>query len=372
MVEQKKICLVSNTAWYLYNFRKDIIQYFSNKGFKVYAIAPTDDYTPLLLALGIDFIEVELSSKGMNPFQDIKFYKDLKKIYTEIRPDFIFHYTIKPNIYGALAAKSLNIPSISVVSGAGIVFLKKNILFKIVRQMYKQSGLAAQAFWFVNEDDKRFFLDENIISEKKTLVLPGEGIDTSFFQRKASYTLTPNTPFVFLFSARLLWVKGIKFYIEAARRLKNEGINVRCVLIGFFDYESPVAVTQAEVQNWVDEGIIEFAGSLKDVRGILETINCFVFPSYYREGVPRVLLEAASMEIPIITTENVGCRDVVKDGYNGILCRVHNSEDVYSAMNKILNMNEKALIEMGQNGRRLIIEKFDIKFVIKHYEEVID
>jgi glycosyltransferase involved in cell wall biosynthesis len=269
----KKVFLVANTSWYLYNFRKGVITSILRMGHEVFCIAPEDDYTDSLKQLGVQYISVKIDAKGINVLNDLKFFYSLFKIYKKYRPQFIFHYTIKPNIYGSFASNLVSVPNISIVSGAGIVFLKRNFLFRFVKVLYRISARCSKEVWFVNEDDKAFFLKEEIVDRKKIRVLKGEGINTIFFKRCTTYTEIPK-PFSFLFSARLLWVKGIEYYVEAARRLKKEHILVNFYMIGFFDSESKVGVKREDVDQWEKEGIIKFLGTFQDVRPILEKKNC--------------------------------------------------------------------------------------------------
>ncbi len=370
MSENKKVFLVSNTAWSIFNFRKGVIKYLLSKQYDVFCAAPEDDYSEKLRKLGVKFIHLKIDAKGINPMHDIFYFFRLKKIYNEYKPDIIFHYTIKPNIYGAIAARILDIPCISVVTGAGIVFLKKSPIYFIGKFLYRIGAKCANEFWFINKEDQHFFLSEKIVAPYKTYLLPGEGVDTEFFKRKFPYEQLNNENFRFLFSSRLLWVKGINYYYKAAKRLQHIG-KVEFLIIGFIDKDDKGSVKETEIQKWVDEKVILYKGAVSDVRHLLNEINCLVFPSYYKEGVPRVLLEAASMEIPIITTNNVGCRDVVDDKVNGLICDVQNEEDVFQAMKTILETDKEILVKMGKEGRKKVLSKFDEKYVIKTYKEAI-
>lgn len=373
MKQGKNVILVSNTSWYLYNFRQGVIRYMMELGMTVYCLAPEDDYTPALKALGANFIHTPIDAKGTSVFQDYKYYKTLTAIYAQIQPDIIFHYTVKPNIYGSFAAAKHKIPSVSIVSGAGIVFLSKNLLFYLVRFMYRKAAKRASELWFVNQDDKEFFVRESIVPESRVKQLPGEGIDVIRFQRTHDYSSLPTTSFNFLFSARLLWEKGVRYYVEAAQTLKKDYPNTSFKIIGFIDETTSAQGVNAKIMNeWTTGGVIEYLGALSDVKPLLDEIHCLVFPSYYPEGVPRVLLEAASMEIPIVTTDNVGCRDVVKHGVNGYICRPQNGEDVLLFMKKMLDTGVADREAMGKAGRRIILEQFDEKYVFQYYKAALE
>lgn len=370
-MKKTKIFLVSNTSWSIYNFRSSVVISFIEMGYDVYCVAPIDEYTCELERLGATFIPINMQARGLNPISDIYLLAQLFFLYKKHKPAFIFHYTIKPNIYGALSAGWLKIPSITVICGAGLVFLKKNLLFFLVRWLYTQAAKRPREVWFINQDDKRFFTDEKIVMLERTRVLPGEGIDMKKFTRVKPYTHLPDDCFTFLFSARLLWVKGILYYVNAAKEIKLRFPKTKFVVIGFIENSSKNAVSLTDINDWEKENNIEYRGALKDVKSILEEINCFVFPSFYREGVPRVLLEAGAMEIPVITTDNVGCRDVVIDGVSGLLCETEDTKSLVEKMVKIIEMTPTELEKMGQSGRAIIKEKFDEEIVITYYKKAI-
>jgi len=366
----KSVILVSNTSWYLYNFRLSIIHLLQDKGFKVYCIANYDDYTNRLVEHGVTYIRSEVSNKGTNPISDLQYQAFLKNEYIRIDPDFIFHYTVKPNIYGSLAAGKLSKRSIAVVSGAGYAFLKKGFLNGIVKRLYKQAAKNSQELWFVNKDDQLLFVQENIVPENKTKVLPGEGINTAHFKRDTPYPSLDNG-FTFILSARMLWDKGVGVYIDAARKVKEKHSHVKFQLLGFIDDLNPSSIGRDQIESWVNEGVVEYLGVTDNVKSFLVKAHCFVLPSYYREGVPRALLEAASLEMPIITTDNVGCREVVTDGYNGYICASKNSDSLAEQMEKILSKTYDELKQLGMNGREKVTAEFHEKLVLQYYEDLI-
>ena len=366
----KKIILVSNTSWYLYNFRLGVIHLLQQQNFQIVCIANYDEYSKKLIEEGVTFIKSSVANKGINPFQDLNYFWFLLRHYKEIRPCLIFHYTIKPNIYGSLAARLANLKSIAIVSGAGYVFLKNNTLNRITRKLYNLAAKVSVEVWFVNKEDQIMFIEQGIVKKEKTKVLPGEGIDTALFKRDLPYP-TNGEIFVFLLAGRMLWDKGVGIYVEAAKRIKQTHSNVKFQLLGFVDTLNPSAITREQILSWERRGIIEYLGATDDVKKFLNTVNCFVLPSYYREGVPKSLLEAASLEIPIITTNNVGCKEVVEDGYNGFLCSIKDSESLVEKMERILKMEKSCLREMGCNGRKKVIAEFHETLVLKHYEEIL-
>lgn len=363
----KRIAFVSNNAWSVYNFRWDVIQYLIKNQFEVLVIAPDDDFSHRLTDIGCQFIPIHFDNKAANPLADIRFYRELKQLYKKWKPDFIFHYVVKPNIYGSLAAASLGIPSVAVVTGLGYAFAKKNWLNTVVKNLYKFGLKKTREVWFLNNDDARIFINEKLIPIEKAKVLPGEGVNTNFFKQGSLPHTKKKQPFTFLMSTRLLRSKGIAIYADAARILKNKNYDFNCVLIGFFEKNHPDSIHQEELDKWQKEGLIKYEGYTDHVKAYLEKADCFVFPSFYNEGVPRSLMEAASMELPIITAQNRGSKEVVQHELNGFICNSNDPFDLADKMERMLNLPETALMEMGSAGRKLVKQKFDVRLIIQEY-----
>ncbi len=366
---RKTIALVSNTAWYLYNLRLGVIHFLQSKGFEILAIAPHDDFMKLLEQENCKTVAIEMDRRGTNPLSDVALMLRLRKIYRTYKPDFIIHYTIKPNVYGSLAAKLAGIPSIAVVSGLGYAFSTRGWLYQIATRLMKTAFSFAKETWFVNKDDRELLLNANIVSEAKTVQLPGEGINTEKF---APIPKTVSSDkFVFLMSARLLWEKGVGVFVEAARQLKPKYPHAEFQLLGFLTDDETIGVTKAQVEKWEAEGIVKYLGTTSNVIPFLANADCILLPSFYREGVPRALLEPASMAKPIITTDNVGCRDVVEDGVTGFLVKPNNSADLAEKMERMLSLSEAERREMGRKSREKIIREFDERLVLKEYDAML-
>ena len=363
----KLIAFVSNSAWSVYNFRLDVIRYLIEHGFQVMVLAPDDEYSSYLQESGCLFIPLDFNNKTENPVADLIFYRQLKTLYRQHRPDFIFHYVAKPNIYGSLAAAAIGIPSVAVITGLGYPFAKRNWLYRVVKQLYKKALRKTREVWFLNNEDAKIFINEHIVNIEKMKVLPGEGVDTDYFGAHHRNAKKENEPFTFLMSTRLLKSKGISLYADAARILKKKNYSVRFELIGFFEQHHPDSISREELDRWQKEGLIHYGGFAKDVRPFLQRADCFVFPSFYNEGVPRCLMEAASMELPVITSNNRGCKEVVVNNTTGFLCHVHDPFDLADKMEKVINLPEEERSRLGRNGRALVIRKFNIKHVIDEY-----
>ena len=369
--EYKKIAFVSNSAWSVYNFRLEVLQKMLEQGYEVMVMAPDDAFSPALIKAGCTFIPLRFNNKTENPFQDIAFYFQLKKIYKKYKPDFIFHYVAKPNIYGSLAAAANAIPSVSVITGLGYGFAKRNLLYWIIKNLYKYALKKPKEVWFLNNEDARIFISEKIVTIEKIKVLPGEGVNTNYFSPKDDYVARQDRQFTFLMSSRLLKSKGIGLYADAARILKKKNYDVRFDLIGSFEKHHPDSILQDDLARWEKEGLIQYKGYAKDVRLHLKQADCFVFPSYYNEGVPRSLMEAACMELPIITSINRGCKEVVLNNSTGFICNLNDPFDLSDKMERMINLGEEERIRMGRNGRQLMIRKFEVTKVIDEYVEIL-
>lgn len=349
-----------------------MIKHLKHLGCKVIVIAPRDESSDKLIREGCEYYNIKIDNKGTNPFKDIKLYFDLKRYYKSIHPDFIFHYTIKPNIYGSYAAHQLSIPAVAVVSGAGYTFTRKNLLNLLVKNMYRTAANGIASVWFLNREDQMLFTQNHIVPVSKTMLLPGEGINLDAFRRTTAYPGRENGEMIFALTARLLWDKGVGVYIEAARKIKEEYPHIEFWVLGFLDSKNPLAIKKEQIEDWHNEGVIKYLGSTDNVKSFLEKIDCFVLPSYYKEGIPRSLLEAASMEIPIITTDNVGCKEVVDEGVNGYLCEKKNVMDLTSKMRKMIEIGRDKRREMGQQGRLKAEADFDERLVVKYYTDILE
>ena len=362
----KTIAFVSNNAWSVYNFRLDVIQWLIANNTRVIVLSPEDEFAQKLRAAGCEFKPLEFNNKGLNPADDISFYLRLRKLYLKLSPDFIFHYVAKPNIYGSMAAADCNIPSVAVITGLGYPFAKRNFLFYIIRFLYSAALKKVKEVWFLNNEDAGKFVSEKIVDISKTKVLPGEGVNTEHFQPCSVDKKQPET-FQFLMCTRLLKSKGVEVYVNAARMLKKKNYNVRFSLIGFFEKNHPDSITPSAIEHWQRENLITYEGFAEDVRPFLCASDCIVFPSYYNEGVPRCLMEAASMGLPAITSLNRGCKEVVLDGVNGFLANIQDPFDLADKMEKMMNLSVAERKSMGIRGRELVLEKFDVRKIIREY-----
>ena len=364
-----KIIVISNTSWYLYNFRLNLMLHLKSLGYEVIAVAPFDDYSERIREQGIEFKALSMDNKGTNPVKDSGLILRFMQLFLTVKPDCILSYTPKCNIYAALAAGFLNYPIINNVSGLGTAFIRENLTTKIVKLLYIISLKKSVKIFFQNKDDLALFIEHGLVKEKLTDLLPGSGVDVHRF--KPIPYASPQTNFVFLLVARMLKDKGIVEFVSAARLLKIHYPHIECQLLGFLDAKNSTAISSEEMQAWVDEGVVNYLGVSDNVLDFLHLADCVVLPSY-REGTPRSLLEAASVAKPIITTDAVGCREVVDHGINGYLCEPRSVDDLKAKMEQMLLLSEAERLKMGLKGREKILKHFDEKIVIDRYVEVIE
>jgi glycosyltransferase involved in cell wall biosynthesis len=369
IARNKTIAFVSNSAWSVFNFRLDVIRWLLTNQIKVIVFAPADEYAGKLTELGCNFIPIHFNNKSKNPFKDYFFYRELRTLYKKHQPDFIFHYVAKPNIYGSLAAAAEKLRSVAVITGLGYPFAKRNILFRIMKALYHKALKHTSEVWFLNNEDAKVFITEKIVSISKMKVLPGEGVNTDHFA--PSTHRTENGTFQFIMSTRLLKSKGIGLYADAARILKKKNYDVNFSLIGFFEKNHPDAISPDTIKKWEDEGLISYHGFADDVRPYLQTAHCMVFPSFYNEGVPRCLMEAASMELPAITSFNRGCKEVVLNNSTGFICNLNDPFDLADKMEKMMNISAEERLRMGKNARQLVLKKFGICKIIEEYSNTL-
>ncbi|HTH55103.1 MAG TPA: glycosyltransferase family 4 protein [Cyclobacteriaceae bacterium] len=358
-----RIAIVLNTSWNIYNFRMNFVKALLAQGHEVHTVAPHDDYTQFLVEAGCVHHDLKMDSRGANPIKDLLLIFELLGKYRLIKPDVILHYTVKPNVYGTLAAGLLRIPTINNVCGLGTIFLKKNWISSFAIALYKLAFLFPKKVFFQNPDDLNLFVSSKLIKPEMADILPGSGIDLNHFKPAA---FTRNKKFTFLLISRLISDKGIHEYIEAIQQLKSSGVEARFQLLGSKDPNHKRGIPLKVIDGWTDSGLVEYLGTTQDVRPFITQADCVVLPSY-REGTPRTLLEAASIAKPIITTDVPGCHHVVSDGYNGLLCEIKNGGDLAKKMKMLMGFSDDTLKSMGLNGRKKIESEFDETIVIKKY-----
>ncbi len=339
-----------------------------DNGMKVYACAPKDEFSDKLISLGIKFYDINISQKGTNAFSDFRLLLSYKKLIREIRPDICLFYTIKPNIYGSLAAHSENIPFINNISGLGTVFLRKRLSSYIAKTLYKSALKNSSQVFFQNNDDLNLFQATGIVKHSRTGVIPGSGLDIDYFKPIDGIYNRQN--FTFLMVSRLIFDKGIREYIIASRLVRNKYSNVHFKILGKAEEKGNLGYTKTEIIRISKENKIEWYPSNEDVRPFLAEADVIVLPSY-REGMSRALMEALSMEKAILTTNVPGCRELVNKNQNGLLCNVKDAHDLSQKMIELIEMPLENVKQMGKNGRQFVKKSFAEKRIFEAYNNAI-
>lgn len=366
MKKSKKILVISSYSISLVNFRFDLLKDLVGEGYEVIALGPDYDENTIkdLKEIGVRFRFFHLQRTGFNPIKDFQTIKNLRKIFKEEKPDFILPYTVKPVLYSNLA-KNSKIKSINWITGLGFYgleskTLKDKISKFIMTCLYKISLKKNDVIVFQNEDDVKFFKRKGILKGNKYKLTPGSGININQY----AYSLPITDTVKFLFVGRLIEAKGIHIFIKAAEVLKSKYQNIEFIVVGGLDEGNPNAVQKEELDNLAQQGIVNFVGQVNNVIDYINDSSVFVLPSMYREGVPRSILEALSVGRPIITTDNVGCRETIIKEYNGVLIAKNNVQELIDAMEFFCNNKDK-IIEYGENSRQLAKDKFDVTIVNK-------
>jgi glycosyltransferase involved in cell wall biosynthesis len=284
----------------------------------------------------------------------------------------VFHYTIKPNIYGSVAARLAGVASVAVTTGLGYVFIQHSRAAQVAKRLYRFAFRFPREVWFLNRDDEAAFVEQKLlVYPERARLLHGEGVDLDQFAPAPPGGRTSPDRFAFVLIGRLLWDKGVGEYVEAARKLRMRYPHARFQLLGPLNVDNPSAISRADVDAWQNEGIVEYLGEAHDVRPVIAAADCVVLPSY-REGVPRTLLEAAAMERPIVATDVPGCREVVEDGVNGLLCEVRNVESLADALARMLDMSDEERRAMAVRGRHKVANEFDERLVVERYKDLLN
>ena len=317
-------------------------------------------------ALNVERIPIRVDRAGLNPLADILLFGNYRRLLKRLKPVAYLSYTIKPNVYGSLAAASLGIPAVPNVSGLGTAFIRGGMLQSIATRLYRVGFARAPVVFFQNDEDRSLFVERRIVGPGQARVLPGSGVDLDRFKP----TELPDGPPVFLLVARLLRDKGVTEFVEAARALRPILLGARFQLLGPIDEGNRSAITRSELESWARQGLIEYLGVTDDVRPYLADASAIVLPSY-REGLPRALVEGAAMARPLIAADAPGSRDVVKDGVNGYLCRVRDAGSLAEAMRRLADLPSDERLAMGKQARRTVQDRFSEEHVVSAYLDVI-
>lgn len=362
---KQKIVISINTTWNIYNFRSGLVKALLDHGYEVIAIAPDDEYAPRLTEMGCKHIALPMDNNGSHPGRDFLLLVRYFRLLRTLKPAAFLGYTVKPNVYGSLAAQALGIPVINNIAGLGATFISKSYLTRIVRGLYRLALKRSSQVFFQNSEDRQLFVDSGLAPKERTALVPGSGVNLSRYSVEAPAPLEGRR-FRFLLVGRMLRDKGVEEFAAAANMVRQRFPQIEFQLLGFVDFANANAIGMDRIQGWQQEGLVSYLGKTDDVRPYLGQADCVVLPSY-REGVPRSLLEAAAMGRPIIATDVVGCREAVDDSVNGFLCEAKNAADLAEKMLRMIELTPAQRLAMGAAGRRKMEAEFDELLVIQKY-----
>jgi glycosyltransferase involved in cell wall biosynthesis len=359
------ILLTGNTCFKIANFREGMIRALKADGHEVMVLAPSDDYGPKLQALGVTLHNLPMDRNGTSPIAEALLLWRIFVFLWRERPGIVFGFTIKNNIYAGLACRWLGIPFIPNVTGLGPAFNSDGLLNRTIQLAYQLAFARALAVFFQNPDDRAEFLRRNLVSEACAKLLPGSGVDLQTF--RATPMPQADRSLVFLLVARMLQDKGVGLFVEAARELRKIHPQVEFQLLGPIDEDSRSAIPHSQIKTWQNAGYVTYLGKTQDVRPALSAAHCIVLPSWYREGTPRVLLEAAAIGRPVITTDMPGCRDAVVADITGFLCVPQDVESLMAQIRRFIEMSGPERAAMGVAARELAETAFGEDIVIRAY-----
>ena len=356
-MNSKSIVIIYNATHHVLLFKSELIKSIRENGYRIVVLASVDNYTEKLKEIVDEFHEILLDSSGVNPIKDTYLIFQIYSICKSIKPIVILNFTIKPVIYGTLASRVLGgVPVINTITGLGTAFISSGFANKIAKFLYKFTFKYSYLVFFQNPDDQQFFKQLKIIIKGNTKLISGSGVDLVKFKPVEN---KKRGDIKILYIGRIIADKGIYELIESAKIIKKEYSNVTFILMGMLGVKNNTSISKNEVDNWINDGLIEFIPFKDDIRGFLEDSDLVVLPSY-REGAPKSLIEAASMAKPLIATDVPGCREVVNHEVNGFLCEVKNPVSLAVAIKRYIELDDSSKIEMGKKSRELAEEKFDI------------
>lgn len=363
------IAVCANLAWNLVNFRAGLITDLQAAGFDILAVAPPDPAMEAQLeALGCAFTPVPIDAKGLSPHRDLRTLAAFHGVIRRHRPAAWLSWTIKPNVYGSLAAGWLGVPALPNVSGLGTAFIRRNLLTAIASGLYRTGFRKAPTVFFQNPDDRAEFLTGRMVRPDQARLLPGSGIDPEHWAPPGGGRPQRRN---FLMLSRVVSDKGVREYVAAARHIRARWPDARFRLMGEVGAANRTAIPAAELEGWIAEGVIEHAPPVADVRPAIAEADFVILPSY-REGMSRVLLEAGAMARPIVTTDVSGCRDIVADGINGYLCAPRSADSLAAALTRAAQTGDADWLRMGMAGRERIKADFSQQKVSDLYLQALE
>lgn len=363
------VALSANNCWNLVHFRSGLLAGLQEAGFQPVALAPPDAEAATLVARGIPVVPVRIARSGMNPLADGRLLLQYVRLLRSLRPAAYCGFTIKPNVYGALAARLAGVPAVNNVTGLASPFLSEGLVWALAERLYRLSFKRSHTVFFHNHDDLRFCVEHRIIRPQQGRVIPGSGVDLERYKPDPEPAAAGGPP-IFLFVGRLILHKGVREYVEAARIAKAAVPEARFQLLGNPDPGNPSSVSAGELQSWIDAGLVEHLGEHGDVRPFVRAATAVVLPSY-REGMSRALLEGAAMGKPLVGSDVPGSRELVEEGVTGALARPRDAASLAEAMERIARATADQLARFGAAARQRVEAEFGEEVVLKAYLDVL-
>ncbi|MEO6843971.1 MAG: glycosyltransferase family 4 protein [Ginsengibacter sp.] len=373
--KKKKIAVIENGLFSTYTMRDGLMQRLLKEGYDVTILTHTNSFESQVEKTGLKVINI--GSGNLNPLKVSKYIFNLYRALKRLQPDVCLTFSIRPAIWGNFLTRYLKIPTITNITGVGPLFTSQNFAYRVARSIYRFALQKTIKVFFQNFDDMNLFIENRFVSREIAERIPGSGVDYKKFHPMYSeeklHDDQSSNGFNFLFIGRLIKDKGIFEFVDAARIVRKKYPNAIFNVIGPFWHQNLKSNTirESDLKNWITEGIIDYHGEKKDVRKFIAAADCVVLPSY-REGTSNILLEAASMERPIITSNTTGCKEIVDDNITGFLCRVKDSNDLAEKMEKMLLLSPEEREKMGEKAREKIIKEFDKEIVLEAYLTVIE
>lgn len=362
-----RVLITVNAAWNVVNFRAPLVRHLVASGHQVTVLAPPDGAEDELCQMGCTFVPLKMNAKGLSPIDAWQMVRQFKRHFRQSKPDVVLSFTIKNNLFGALAARSLGIAFIPNVTGLGTAFLSGRALQIVAETLYRFCFQRLKVVFFQNEDDRDLFLTRGLVQPSQARVLPGSGIDLDRF---SVAPLPGQSDPVFLMVARLIRDKGVMEYARAAAIVKRRFPQAQFRILGPLGAENRGAIPADVVASWSPEIDLEYLGEADDVRPFVSAADCVVLPSY-REGAPRTLIEAAAMGRAVIATDVPGCRAVVEDGLTGFFCQLQDADSLANACIRVIEIGTEQRRCMGLAGRKKMEHEYDQAIVVAAYEAAI-
>jgi len=364
-----KIIIFTNTDWYLYNFRYPLAKYYRQQGHEVVLMTPPGDFHHHFVNDGFRWIEFDFNRRSMNPVTELISLLRILRVYRVEKPDLLLHFTIKCVLYGSLSARLLGLRKvINSITGLGHLFTHHDFPTRMLRlcvvRIYR-FALKGTRLVFQNSDDENVFRANRLFKSGQNFLVPGSGADLSVFKPVERNSDLP----VVLLASRMMWDKGVGDFVEAARLLHSENVKARFVLVGASDPGNPASISAEQLKTWDSEGMVSWWGFRDDMAVVLREAHIVCLPTYYREGLPKILIEAAASGLPIVTTDIPGCRGILEDGVNGIIVPVRNPQILARALKALIEDPDKCR-EMGLAGREIVAANYSIEKVLAGYAEV--